>query len=71
MEPKKIKKLVLNKEIISNLTENEMSYVKGGKDTDGTGYGMCICNPTDKCCISQIGSCPGLHTTEAGYCYCA
>jgi len=74
MEPKKNEKLLLNKEIISNLTENRMSYVKGGKDTDGSGYGMCICNPTDYCCnnASVNGSCPasypncGLDTSKFG-----
>ncbi|MDR1592773.1 MAG: class I lanthipeptide [Prevotellaceae bacterium] len=69
MGSKKIKKLVLNKEIISNLTENGMSNVKGGKETE-TGYGMCICNGTDFCCYTQAGSCPGLNTSNYG-CYCA
>jgi hypothetical protein len=63
MEPKKIKKLVLKQEIISNLTENGMSYIKGGQDTEGTGLGPCICNPTDYCqyntdiCPSVVYSC--------------
>ena len=70
MEPKKIKKLVLKREIISTLTENEMSNAKGG-DTEGSGYGVCICHPTDLCCYSQVGSCPGLNTSNWGGCLCA
>jgi len=66
MEPKKIKKLVLNKEIISNLTENGMSYVIGG--TDGTGYGPCACNPTVYCCASVNGSCSAICATPNGNC---
>ncbi len=72
MKPKKIKKLVLKKETISNLTENAMSSIKGGNETDGTGYGMCICNPTDNCCYSQYpGSCGSLNTSVYGGCGCA
>lgn len=63
MEPKKIKKLVLNKKIISNLTENSMSNIRGGDETDGTGYGFCICNPTDLC-GTDVPQCPGLNTSR-------
>ena len=69
MEQKKIKKLVLNKEIISNLTENGMSYIKGGNETQGTGYGMCICNGTAYCCGDSCG-CGGANTSRGG-CACA
>ena len=31
MEPKKIKKLVLNKEVVANLNTQAMSRIKGGK----------------------------------------
>ena len=34
MEPKKIKKLVINQEVISNLNEQAMVRIKGG-DTEG------------------------------------
>jgi len=72
MEPKKIKKLVLNKETISNLTENAMSYIKGGNETDGTGLGPCQCNPTVDCCYSQFpDSCGGLDTSRLYGCGCA
>lgn len=73
MELKKIKKLVLNKEIISNLTENRMSYIKGGKETDDTGYGPCKCNGTVLC----SGTCPTFPDPKCGAntsildCYCA
>jgi len=71
MKPKKLKKLVLKKETISNLTENAMSYIKGGNETDGTGLGMCICNATDDCCNTNFpGSCGGAGTTGYGGCGC-
>ena len=58
MKPKKIKKLVLKKEIIANLSDNNMNYLWGGKDTEGTGYGPCQCNPTDFCCGTYNGPYP-------------
>ena len=64
MEPKKIKKLVLNKEIISNLTENSMNNIKGG-ETEGTGYGMCNCNATNYCYTQRC------NTSNMGGCLCA
>ena len=69
MEPKKIKKLVLNKEIISNLTENSMNNIKGG-ETEGTGYGMCNCNATNYCYTQLLGGC-GADTSNIGGCHCA
>jgi len=38
MEPKKIKKLIINQEVISNLNEGAMSRIKGG-GTIGCGPG--------------------------------
>ena len=72
MEPKKVKKLVLNKEIISNLSDNRMSKVKGG-GTDP----MMTC-PTGlatlaKCCPSvdsfQCHNCENGTGGDSNYCF--
>ena len=76
MEPKKIKKLVLNKETISSLTESSKRFVIAGKETEGTGYGLCVCNPTDYCYNSKqpglcgtVAACLSVHfSCNGGYC---
>ena len=37
MEPKQVKKLVINQEVISNLNDTKMSKIKGGGCTGGPG----------------------------------
>ena len=51
MEPKKIKKLALNKETIANLNDQSMTRIRGGKGSDVgqdvfcTKNGSCTCPP--------------------------
>ena len=56
MEPKKIKKLVIKQEVISNLNENALSKIKGGTDWFSYQY-PCMTDtcPTDDSC-PQLGS---------------
>lgn len=51
---KKIKKLSLKKESISNLEEKEMSNLKGG-----TNSGMAVSCPAYACFESKVSYCPG------------
>jgi len=69
-----LKKLSLKKETIANLSGYEQNHFQGGRrtggeddcggdDTNGTGYGMCICNPTALCCYgSNVDSCSGVNS---------
>jgi len=60
MEPKKIKKLVINQEVISNLNEQKMSRLKGG-DSD-------ICTYYFWTCLG--GNCPNTTTIIPGSVTC-
>jgi hypothetical protein len=55
---KKLKKLVLNKEVVSILAGNEMNLVKGGTYTGGTGTG------------GGAATGPGCDTTPLATCGC-
>ena len=62
MEPKKIKKLVLKQETISNLSGNEMDNVKGGDRCSYPFDGYCDTNAK---CVSLGGT-----GTGYGMCCC-
>lgn len=74
---KKIKKLVLNKSFVSNLSPTEKNQIKGG-----TFYGMdcspltqtpaalCNCYVTPACSIFGTCSCPGVNCTVFETCNC-
>jgi len=55
MEPKKIKKLSLNKETIANLTNDEMVHHKGGSIF----YTICMIWTCEKPCSAIFGGCGG------------
>lgn len=62
MGPKKIKKLVLKQEIISNLSKDGMSKVKGG-ETWFDGEWWCIVASQEGLCVSEFAQ-------DSGYGMC-
>lgn len=53
METKKNKKLVLKKEVIQDLNDDQMNHAFGGCSGIPTGYSPCEQNPTRKCTTYQ------------------
>jgi hypothetical protein len=70
MEKKKLKKLVLKKEVITNLSDSEQSKVKGGGDTQGfwcyTAEYITYINSY----IEPANCIGGYANSEISYCYC-
>jgi len=75
MEPQKIKKLVLNKETISNLNEDRMNIIRGGASGTGTEMiGTCLTDGCSYYCAfspdgaqTACGTCAG---NGSGYIIC-
>ena len=69
MEPKKIKRLVLKKEIISSLSEDGMSNLLGG-----VGSGHTQCTTTGSPCTGyqdcNTGTCVSIVASGTGYGMC-
>lgn len=68
MEPKRLKKLVLKKDVISNLENEQMNHMRGGYG--GTVilslYGIgCSCAPVESCVPMQ---CPGDNDSRVTVC---
>jgi len=58
MKPKKIKKLVLNKETISSLSDEGMNEIKGGSWGSALGFASCCnCAPSTGCTPNSGASC--------------
>lgn len=52
MKTKEAGKLALKKEVIQELSNDQMNYAFGGCSGIPTGYSPCLANPTRKCTTS-------------------
>lgn len=62
---KKLKKLTLSKETITNLNQKEMNELKGGN----TFYGLSLFTSSPECCGSNQPTTPSQGCCKYGCCY--